>query len=83
MIADKEQRSFADDDARIMLMKRGAYDYAYNAQAVVDAESGVIVAAALTNVAPDMRHLPDLVAEVRTPPRRRGAAGRPPDHGQR
>jgi transposase len=64
-IADKEQRSFADDDARIMLMKRGAYDYAYNAQAVVDAESGVIVAATLTNVAPDMRHLPGLVAEVR------------------
>jgi transposase len=65
VIADKEQRSFADDDARIMLMKRGAYDYAYNAQAVVDAESGVIIAAVLTNVAPDMRHLPALVAEVR------------------
>jgi len=64
-IADTEQRSFADTDARIMLMKRGAYDYAYNAQAAVDAESGVIVAAALTNVAPDMGHLPDLVAEVR------------------
>jgi transposase len=66
VIADKEQRSFADDDARIMLMKRGGYDYAYNAQAVVDAESGVIVAAVLTNVAPDMRHLPELVTEVRT-----------------
>jgi transposase len=66
VIGDKEQRSFADDDARIMLMKRGAYDYAYNAQAVVDAESGVIVAAVLTNVAADMRHLPGLVAEVRT-----------------
>src|SRR5215210_4390805 len=65
-IADKEQRSFADDDARIMLTKRGAYDYAYNAQAAVDAEHGVIVAATLTNVAPDMGHLPDLVAEVRT-----------------
>src|SRR5215217_2005954 len=64
-IADKEQRSFADDDARIMLMKRGAYDYAYNAQAVVDAESGVIVAAALTNIAADMRHLPGLAADVR------------------
>src|SRR5207247_1961991 len=64
-IADKEQRSFADDDARIMLMKRGAYDYAYNAQAAVDAESGVIVAATLTNVAPDMGHLPGLVADVR------------------
>jgi transposase len=66
VIAEKEQRSFADDDARIMLMKLGAYDYAYNAQAVVDAESGVIVAAVLTNIAADMRHLPDLVAEVRT-----------------
>jgi transposase len=66
VIADKEQRSFADDDARIMLMKRGAYDYAYNAQAAVDAASGVIVAATLTNIAADMRHLPELVAEVRT-----------------
>jgi transposase len=65
-IAEKEQRSFADRDARIMLMKRGAYDYAYNAQAAVDADSGVIVAAALTNVAADVGHLPALVAEVRT-----------------
>src|SRR3954465_6198088 len=64
-IAEKEQRSFADPDARIMLMKRGAYDDAYNAQAAVDDEHGVIVAAALTNVAPDMGHLPELVAEVR------------------
>src|SRR5215210_2444193 len=64
-IADKEQRSFADPDARIMLTKRGAYDDAYNAQAAVDGESGVIVAATLTNVAPDMGHLPDLVADVR------------------
>jgi transposase len=64
-IADKEQRSFADPDARIMLMKRGAYDYAYNAQAVVDGEGGVIVAAALTNVAPDVGHLPALAGEVR------------------
>ena len=64
-IADKEQRSFADRDARIMLMKRGEYAYAYNAQAAVDAESGVIVAAALTNVAPDVGHLPALAAEVR------------------
>jgi transposase len=77
VIADKEQRSFADTDARIMLMKRGAYDYAYNAQAAVDAESGVIVAAALTNVAPDMGHLPDLVAEIRG---LREGLGLPDDH---
>jgi transposase len=65
VIAEQEQRSFADGDARIMLMKHGAYDYAYNAQAAVDAEHGVIVAAELTNVAPDVGHLPGLVAQVR------------------
>src|SRR5215212_965885 len=64
-IADTEQRSFADPDARIMLMKRGAYDYAYNAQAGVDEESGVIVVADLTNGAPDVGHLPAAAAGVR------------------
>jgi transposase len=62
---EKEQRSFADGDARMMLMKRGEYAYAYNAQAAVDGASGIIVAAALTNVAPDVGHLPALLAEVR------------------
>src|SRR5215210_6636094 len=65
VIAETEQRSFADEDARIMLMKRGAYDDAYNAQAAVDAEHGVIVAADLTNVAPDVGHLPGLIGRVR------------------
>jgi transposase len=64
-IAEKEQRSFADPDARIMLMKRGEYDYAYNAQAAADGECGVIVAATLTNVAPDVGHLPALADDVR------------------
>jgi transposase len=65
VIGAKEQRSFADPDARIMLMKRGEYDYAYNAQAGVDGESGVIVVADLTNVAPDVGQLPAAAAEVR------------------
>ncbi|HET8646174.1 MAG TPA: transposase, partial [Vicinamibacteria bacterium] len=69
-----EQRAFADGEARMMLMKRGEYGYAYNAQAAVDAESGVIVAAALTNVAPDVGHLPGSVARVRA---LREAAGLP------
>jgi transposase len=46
-------------------------------QAVVDAESGVIVAAMLTNVVPEMGHLPDLVAAVRT---HRDGVGLPDDH---
>lgn len=63
-IEDKEQRSFADRDARMMLMKRGEFDYAYNAQACAS-EQGVIVAAGLTNEASDMGHLPGVVQEVR------------------
>ena len=65
VIADKEQRSFADTDARIMLMKTGAYDYADNAQAGVDGASGVIVVAELTNVSPDVGQLPAAASEVR------------------
>ncbi len=65
VIAEKEQRSFADPDARIMLMKRGEYAYAYNAQMVVDEADGIIVAADLTRFAPDMHHLPALVQQVR------------------
>jgi transposase len=65
VIEEKEQRSFADADARIMPMKRGGYDYGYNAQAAVDAASGVIVAATLANTVPDTHQLPALVADVR------------------
>lgn len=64
-IEDKEQRSFADKDARIMLMKGGEFDYAYNAQAVVDETYGVLVAADLSNEASDMVHLPRMVEGVR------------------
>jgi transposase len=65
VIDDKEQRSFADGDARMMLLKRGEYAYAYNAQAVADADRGVIVAAELTNASPDEGHLPALVEQIR------------------
>src|SRR3712207_6014672 len=57
-------------------MKRGEYAYADNAQAAVDAASGVIIAAALTNSAPDVGHLPAMVDGVR---KLRAAAGRSPD----
>jgi len=64
-IEDREQRSFADPDGRMMLMKRGQFDYAYNAQACVEEGHGVIVAAELTNEASDTVHLPQMVEEVR------------------
>ena len=65
VIKDKEQRSFADRKARMMLMKRGEFDYGYNAQACTDEGHGVIVAGDLSNEASDMGHLPGMVEEVR------------------
>jgi len=64
-IEDKEQRSFADRKARMMLMKRGEFDYAYNAQLGVEEGHGVIIAADLDNQASDMEHLPTMVQEIR------------------
>jgi transposase len=64
IIEDKEQRSFADHEARMMLMKRGEFDYAYNAQAGTDEERGVIIAADLSNQVLDISYLPGMVKEV-------------------
>ncbi len=64
LIEDKEQRSFADHDARMMLMKGGEFDYGYNGQAGVAEGHGVIVAADLTSQALDIGHLPGMVEEV-------------------
>jgi hypothetical protein len=65
VIEDKEQRSFADHDARMMPMKRGEFDYGYNGQVCVDEDHGVIVAGDLSNKVSDRGHLPGMVEEVR------------------
>ena len=64
-IADTEQRSFADTDARSMLLQHGAFDDAYNAQAGVDGERGVLVVAELTTIAADGGHRPAAASAVR------------------
>jgi len=64
LIKDREQRSFADHDARMMLMKKGEFDYGYNAQAGVDEGHGIIVAGDLGNEASDTGYLPGVVKEV-------------------
>ena len=77
-IEDKAHRSFADGDARMLLLKRGDYGSASTAQAAVAATSGVIVAADLTNVAPDEGHLPAVGSHVRPLRAAAGRAGAPP-----
>ncbi len=51
--ADKAQTNFTDPEAKIMKQSNKGFDYSYNAQAVVDAEEQIIVAAEVTNQAND------------------------------
>ncbi len=51
--ADKTQTNFTDPEAKIMKQNNKGFDYSYNAQAVVDAENQIIVAAEVTTQAND------------------------------
>ena len=65
--ADKAQRNFTDPDSRIM--KAGAtksFEQCYNAQAAVDEECQVIVAAQVTQAANDKEQLQPMVEEIET-----------------
>ncbi len=53
----KAQRNFTDPDSRIMKTADGAFHQCYNGQAVVDSTRQVIVAAELSDQAPDARLL--------------------------
>ena len=61
---DKDQRNFTDPDSRIMKNSDKAFIQAYNAQAIVDSKSQIVVAADLTNKAADVTHLPDVVRQI-------------------
>jgi transposase len=51
------QRNFTDPDSKIMKASDGAFHQSYNAQAIVDSGSQVIVVAELSNLAPDCPQL--------------------------
>jgi transposase len=50
---DKAQTNFTDPEAKIMKQSNKGFDYSYNAQAVVDGEDQIIVAAEVTCAAND------------------------------
>lgn len=50
---DKAQTNFTDPEAKIMKQSNKGFDYSYNAQAVVDGEFQIIVAAEVTRAAND------------------------------
>lgn len=51
--ADKAQTNFTDPEAKIMKQSNKGFDYSFNAQAVVDGEAQIIVAAEVTTQAND------------------------------
>ena len=53
----KAQRNFTDPDSKIMKTSDGAFQQCYNGQAIVDSVAQVIVAAELSDQAPDARLL--------------------------
>jgi transposase len=55
MPEDKAQTNFTDPEAKIMKQSNKGFDYSYNAQAVVDGEHQIIVAAEVTAAANDKR----------------------------
>ena len=57
------QRSFTDPEARMMKTNHG-FDYAYNAQAVVDEKSQVILAAEVTDEATDINQLVPMIEKT-------------------
>lgn len=60
----RDQRNFTDPDSRIMVGSDKAFVQAYNAQAAVDAETRIIVAADLGNQASDSTYLAGQVEQV-------------------
>jgi len=61
----KAQRNFTDSESRIML-RDGAFIQAYNAQIAVDESHQIIVAAALSNQAPDAEYFEPMLRRVVT-----------------
>jgi len=60
----RDQYNFTDPESRVMKDGQGTIIQGYNAQAAVDPGNQIIVAATLTNVAPDVGHLPLMVAQA-------------------
>jgi transposase len=59
----KAQRNFTDPESRIMF-RGGSYEQAYNAHIAVDEENQIIVAAGLSNQAPDVQYFEPMLRRV-------------------
>jgi len=68
----KEQINLTDEDSRIMPVPGGGFDQSYNAQAVVAAESLLVVAPAVTQAANDKEQLAPMIGKLKGLPKELG-----------
>jgi hypothetical protein len=75
--AGKAQRNFTDPESRIMKTADGSFHYAYNAQAVVDEKSQVVLAGVVTQQATDVNQLIPMIEAMGVELVRAGVEDRP------
>src|ERR1039458_5925765 len=75
--AGKAQRNFTDPESRIMKTSDGSFHYAYNAQAVVDEKSQVVLAGVVTQQATDVNQLIPMIEAMGVELVRAGVEDRP------
>ena len=63
---DKDQVNLTDSDSRIMPTSGGGFEQAYNAQAAVDVESGLIVEKHITQATNDKQQIESALEELAT-----------------
>ena len=69
---DKDQVNLTDEESRIMPVSGGGFEQAYNAQAIVDNESGLLVANRITQSTVDKRELEPTLDELERLPEELG-----------
>lgn len=73
---DKDQVNFTDEDSRIMPLPGGGFEQAYNAQAAVDTDSMLVVAAGLTQAANDKQQVVPMLEQLQALPQALGRVKR-------
>jgi len=71
------QRNFTDSESRIMKTADGSFHYAFNAQAVVDEKSQVVIAGVVTQSATDINQLTPMVKQIQDELENAGITGHP------
>ncbi len=73
-VKDKEQVNLTDSESRIMQVADGGFEQSYNAQALVDVDTKLIVGAFVTQAPIDMHQIEPALAELQALPEALGRA---------